>query len=99
MERPGLGCRELVVRNLGRLVPAITHDITDWLVPTRVRTAQLLYILLLHSEVHSVQHLPTLLATCYRACTDAERTVVTHVSPGELSREISRILSYSIPPF
>uniref|UniRef100_A0A3Q3X073 Uncharacterized protein n=1 Tax=Mola mola TaxID=94237 RepID=A0A3Q3X073_MOLML len=78
VERPGLGCRELVVRNLGRLVPAITHDITDWLVPTRVRTAQLLYILLLHSEVHSVQHLPTLLATCYRACTDAERTVVTH---------------------
>uniref|UniRef100_UPI0037E7320A dynein axonemal assembly factor 5-like n=1 Tax=Semicossyphus pulcher TaxID=241346 RepID=UPI0037E7320A len=77
-ERPGLGCRELVVRNLGRLVPAITHDVTDWLVPTRVRTSQLLAVLLLHAEDHSTQHLQPLLATLYVACTDAERDVVTN---------------------
>ncbi|XP_008282012.1 HEAT repeat-containing protein 2 [Stegastes partitus] len=77
VERPGLGCRELVVRNLGRLVPAITHDVTDWLVPTRVRTSQLLSVLLLHAEDHSTQHLQPLLATLYRACTDTERDVVS----------------------
>lgn len=82
VERPGLGCRELVVRNLGRLVPAITHDVTDWLVPTRVRTSQLLSVLLLHAEDHSTQHLQPLLATLYVACTDTERDVVTNVSPG-----------------
>lgn len=79
VERPGLGCRELVVRNLGRLVPAITHDITDWLVPTRIRTSQLLSVLLLHAEDHSTQHLQPLLATLYHACTDSERDVVSNV--------------------
>ncbi|XP_053193864.1 dynein axonemal assembly factor 5-like [Scomber japonicus] len=78
VERPGLGCRELVVRNLGRLVPAITHDVTDWLVPTRVRTSQLLSVLLLHAEDHSTQHLQPLLATLYHACTDSEKDVVSN---------------------
>nr|XP_019957328.1 PREDICTED: dynein assembly factor 5, axonemal [Paralichthys olivaceus] len=78
VERPGLGCRELVIRNLGRLVPAITHDVSDWLVPTRVRTSQLLSVLLLHAEDHSTQHLQPLLATLYRACTDTERDVVSN---------------------
>lgn len=80
VERPGLGCRELVVRNLGKLVPAITHDVTDWLVPTRVKTSQLLSVLLLHAEDHCIQHLPALLVTLYRACTDSERDVVNNVS-------------------
>ncbi|XP_060946261.1 dynein axonemal assembly factor 5-like [Limanda limanda] len=78
VERPGLGCRELVIRNLGRLVPAITHDVTDWLVPTRVRTSQLLSVLLLHAEDHNTQHLQPLLATLYRACTDDEKDVVSN---------------------
>lgn len=81
------------MRNLGRLVPAITHDVTDWLVPTRVRTSQLLSVLLLHAEDHSTQHLQPLLATLYRACTDAERDVVGNVSPSELSHRISRMFS------
>ncbi|XP_022051018.2 dynein axonemal assembly factor 5 isoform X2 [Acanthochromis polyacanthus] len=76
VERPGLGCRELVVRNLGRLLPAVSHDVTDWLVPTRIRTSQLLSVLLLHAEDHSTQHLQPLLATIYRACSDSERDVV-----------------------
>ncbi|PWA33847.1 hypothetical protein CCH79_00018724 [Gambusia affinis] len=78
VERPGLGSRELVVRNLSRLVPAIAHDVTDWLVPTRVRTSQLLSVLLLHAEDHITQHLQPLLALLYRACTDTERDVVNN---------------------
>ncbi|XP_077411849.1 dynein axonemal assembly factor 5 [Vanacampus margaritifer] len=76
VERPGLGCRELVVRNLYRLVPAISQDLTDWLVATRVRTSQLLSVLLLHAEDHSTQHLQPLLALLYRSCTDTEKDVV-----------------------
>ncbi|KAK5604464.1 hypothetical protein CRENBAI_016983 [Crenichthys baileyi] len=78
VRRPGLGCRELVVRNLGRLVPAIAHDVTDWLMPTRVRTSKLLSVLLLHAEDHTTQHLQPLLAVLYRACTDTERDVVNN---------------------
>ncbi|GAA6229167.1 dynein assembly factor 5, axonemal [Lates japonicus] len=92
VERPGLGCRELVIRNLGRLVPAITHDVTDWLVPTRVRTSQLLSVLLLHAEDHSTQHLQPLLATLYRACTDSERDVVINCLAA------AKLLGNFVPP-
>lgn len=96
VERPGLGCRELVVRNLGRLVPAITHDMTDWLVPTRVRTSQLLSVLLLHAEDHSTQHLQPLLATLYWSCTDSERDVVSNVSPRELVIRLARCYAITL---
>ncbi|KAK2833462.1 hypothetical protein Q5P01_017351 [Channa striata] len=92
VERPGLGCRELVVRNLGRLVPAIIHDITDWLVSTRIRTSQLLSVLLLHAEDHSTQHLQPLLATLYRACTDTEKDVVINCLAA------AKLLGYFVPP-
>ncbi|XP_047427103.1 dynein axonemal assembly factor 5-like isoform X1 [Mugil cephalus] len=92
VERPGLGCRELVVRNLGRLVPAIAHDVTDWLVPTRVRTSQLLSVLLLHAEDHSTQHLQPLLATLYRACMDTEKDVVSNCLAA------AKLLGTFVPP-
>ncbi|KAJ8398750.1 hypothetical protein AAFF_G00419470 [Aldrovandia affinis] len=76
VERPGLGCRELVVRNLSKVLPAVSRDMGDWLVGTRVKTAQLLRVLLLHAEDHSTQHLQPLLATMYHASTDAEPDVV-----------------------
>ncbi|KAM6957240.1 dynein axonemal assembly factor 5 [Aplochiton taeniatus] len=78
VERPGLGCRELVLRNLSRLVPALSRDISDWVVGTRLKTSQLLAVLLLHAEDHCTQHLQPLLATLYHACADPEREVVTN---------------------
>uniref|UniRef100_A0A8C6TRS7 Dynein axonemal assembly factor 5 n=1 Tax=Neogobius melanostomus TaxID=47308 RepID=A0A8C6TRS7_9GOBI len=90
--RPGLGCRELVVRNLSRLVPAITHDVTDWLVATRVRTSQLLSVLLLHAEDHCTQHLQPLLAMLYRACTDTEKDVVNNCLAA------AKLLGTFVPP-
>ncbi|KAI4878326.1 hypothetical protein NFI96_024324, partial [Prochilodus magdalenae] len=72
MERPALGCRELVVRNLSKLMPAVARDASDWLAQTRVKTLQLLRVLLLHAEEHCTQHLQPLLTTLYRACTDPE---------------------------
>lgn len=87
-----MGCRELVVRNLGKLVPAITNDMTDWLVPTRVMTSQLLSVLLLHAEDHCTQHLPPLLAALYRACTDSERGVVSNVSAREEEQNMHHLV-------
>ncbi|XP_071267922.1 dynein axonemal assembly factor 5 isoform X3 [Salvelinus alpinus] len=76
--RPGLGCRELVVRNLSNLLPALARDVFDWVAGTRVKTAQLLYALLLHAEDHCTQHLQLLLSTLYRTCNDPESHVVTN---------------------
>ncbi|KAJ8346050.1 hypothetical protein SKAU_G00302430 [Synaphobranchus kaupii] len=76
VERPGLGCRELVARNLSKVLPAVSGDLGDWLAGTRAKTAQLLSVLLLHAEDHSTQHLQPLLAAMYRACADAEPAVV-----------------------
>ncbi|XP_036409022.1 dynein assembly factor 5, axonemal-like [Megalops cyprinoides] len=75
VERPGLGCRELVCRNLSRVLPAVSRDVGDWLAGTRLKTAQLLRVLLLHAEDHSTQHLQPLLSTLYRGCADAEPDV------------------------
>lgn len=78
--RPGLGCRELVFRNLSKVLPAICHDITDWVVGTRVKSAQLLPVLLLHAEDHTTQHLEIILRTLQQACADEEKAVVSSVS-------------------
>ncbi|XP_032742731.1 dynein assembly factor 5, axonemal [Rattus rattus] len=75
--RPGLGCRELVFRNLSKVLPAICHDITDWVVGTRLKAAQLLPVLLLHAEDHITQHLEIILRTLHQACTDEEKAVVS----------------------
>ncbi|KAG9263943.1 dynein assembly factor 5, axonemal [Astyanax mexicanus] len=78
VERPPLGCRELVVRNLSKLMPALGRDAGDWLVQTRVKALQLLRVLLLHAEDHCTQHLQPLLTTLYRACADPEPAARTH---------------------
>ncbi|XP_036169739.1 dynein assembly factor 5, axonemal isoform X5 [Myotis myotis] len=75
--RPGLGCRELVFRNLSKILPAICHDITDWVAGTRVKAARLLAVLLLHAEDHATQHLEALLRTLLLACADEEGAVVS----------------------
>lgn len=90
--RPGLGCRELVFRNLSKILPAVCHDITDWVVGTRVKSAQLLAELLRHAEDHITQHLELLLRTLLRACADDEGAVVSSVS--SLSSHGYRAVTY-----
>lgn len=80
MTRPGLGCRELVSRNLSKILPGLCHDMTDWVENTRIKASQLLYTLLLHAEDHVTQHMDLLLRTLYQACLDEESEVVRNVS-------------------
>ncbi|XP_056391895.1 dynein axonemal assembly factor 5 [Hyla sarda] len=76
VQRPGLGCRELIFRNLSKILPAVSRDITDWVAGTRVKAAQLLVVLLIHAEDHSTQHMELLLSTLYRSCLDEEEKVI-----------------------
>lgn len=91
MTRPGLGCRELVSRNLSKVLPALCRDLTDWVESTRVKASQLLYVLLLHAEDHITQHMELLLRTLYQACLDEESEVVRNVSICYMLHEDTRV--------
>ena len=79
MERPNLGCRELVYRHFSRILSGLSKDIIDWVVPTRIKSAKLLYILILNEEDNATQHLDKVLTPMYRAAADEEKEVVTYV--------------------
>lgn len=78
--RPGLGCRELVKRNLIRILPAIRNDLTDWVVSGRIKASQLLAILTWQGEESITQHLEDTLQVCAKALTDDETIVREQVS-------------------
>ncbi|KAH0631959.1 hypothetical protein JD844_019903 [Phrynosoma platyrhinos] len=79
LTRPELGCRELVTRNLFKILPGLCHDLTDWVEGTRIKASQLLVVLLQHVEDHITQHMEPLLRTLYRVCSDEESIVVRNV--------------------
>jgi hypothetical protein len=73
--RPNLGCRELVKRNLIRILPAIRNDLTDWVVAGRIKSSQLLAILTWQAEESITQHLEDTLQVCSKALVDDESIV------------------------
>nr|XP_039265298.1 dynein assembly factor 5, axonemal-like [Styela clava] len=75
VQRPCVGCRELVQRNLSKLMPAIIRDLGDWVPETRQKTSQLLHVLLLHAEEYTTQHMQPLMQALIRACADNEKDV------------------------
>lgn len=66
VSRPNLGCREIAQRNLGVLVRGVSTELGDWLPDIRVRSAQLLCVLILNAEESITQHIETLLPSMYR---------------------------------
>ena len=79
VERPNLGCRTLVYRNFTRIIGGLLRDLGDWVVPTRIKCAQLLYILLINEEENVTQHMEKVLSGLFKACTDEEKLVVEYV--------------------
>ncbi|KAK6170739.1 hypothetical protein SNE40_019054 [Patella caerulea] len=79
VERPNLGCRILMQRNLSKILPGLMKDIGDWVLETRIKSAALLYVLLLNAEEYITQHMEIVLSGTYRACMDEEPKVVRDV--------------------
>ena len=77
--RPGFGCRLLVQRIFHKLREAIERDLRDWRSETRVKTAQLLSVLVLHLEHEAVGHADHILARLQMGALDAEENVVVYV--------------------
>jgi dynein assembly factor 5 len=79
VDRPNLGCRVLVYHNFSKILTGLIGDLGDWVVETRVKSAQLLYVLLLNDEDNVTQHLEKLLTGLNRAAGDDEQRVVEYV--------------------
>lgn len=70
-----MGCRELVKRNLIRILPAIRNDLTDWVASGRVKSSQLLAVLTWQAEDTITQHIEDTLLVCSKALIDDEPIV------------------------
>ncbi|XP_046740664.1 dynein axonemal assembly factor 5 [Diprion similis] len=90
--RPNLGCRTITQQNLCKLVGGIGVELGDWMADIRVRSAQLLCVLVLNVEQDVTQHIEKILPSMYRACNDEDKRVIENV---ELAAEY---MGYFVPP-
>ncbi|XP_063972543.1 dynein axonemal assembly factor 5 [Diachasmimorpha longicaudata] len=92
IERPNLGCRIIVQQNIGKLVGGICRELDDWLSDIRVRSAQLLAVLVLNAEQDTIQHIEKLLPSMYKACADEDQRVSINVVTA------AEYMGYFVPP-
>lgn len=91
VRRPNFGCRMLVHREVCKLIPGVTHDIMDWQEGNREKSAQLLYYLILNCEDKMTMHVEPLFQCMFRACLDANPTVIKYVL------QSATLLGYFVP--
>ena len=65
---------------MSKILPGLLRDLDDWVAATRIKSAQLLYTLMLNNEENITQHMEKLLTALYRACHDEQKEVVQYVS-------------------
>nr|CAD7452162.1 unnamed protein product [Timema tahoe] len=92
VRRPNLGCRTLVQRNAGKIIPALANELGDWQVDVRLKASQLLCQLVLNAETHLTHHLEKLLVAMYRAVQDDDARVVENVE------KAAKYLAHFVPP-
>ncbi|VEN39068.1 unnamed protein product, partial [Callosobruchus maculatus] len=78
--RPNPGCRALVKRNISKITPAISRELTCWQEDIRVRCSQLLCAIALHAEEGITQNLQDLLLAMYTAARDDDIRVVSNIT-------------------
>nr|CAI5857256.1 unnamed protein product [Callosobruchus analis] len=78
--RPNPGCRALVKRNISKITPAISRELTCWQEDIRVRCSQLLCAIALHAEEGITQNLQDLLLAMYTAARDDDTRVVSNIT-------------------
>ena len=66
-KRPNLGCRELLKQNASKIVPGILNDVGDWVEATRLKSIQLLYIIIWQCENNITMNLEKVLQTLFKA--------------------------------
>lgn len=79
-KRPNLGCRELIRLNASKIVPGILNDTGDWVEATRVKSIQLLYIMIWQAENNITQHLETVLQTLFKSSSENHNIIQIQVA-------------------
>ena len=81
MEKRGnLGCRELIRQNASKILPGILNDTGDWVEATRVKSIQLLLIMIWQTEFNLTQHLQTVLQTLFKASTENHDIIQSQIA-------------------
>ena len=62
---------------MGRIIPAILNDVSDWVESTRAKSIQLLHVFIWQAEENITQHLELVLQTLFKAANDTESFVRT----------------------
>lgn len=79
IQRPNLGCRTLVKRNVSKIIGAIARELLSWQEDVRVRCSQLLCAIALHAEEGITHNLQDLLLAMYSAARDDDQRVVCNI--------------------
>ncbi|KAJ9573896.1 hypothetical protein L9F63_008756, partial [Diploptera punctata] len=90
--RPNLGCRTLVKRNLGKIVPAVINELSDWLPDVRTKASQLLYSLILNAENQITHHLEKIIVALYQSSKDEDIRVTYN------TERAAELIGYFVPP-
>ena len=78
-DRPSIGCRWLVYRNMSKILPALMHDAVDWTVQARKQAVHLLYHMLTHVEDNMTMHMQQLIQTLLKVVADEDREIAVMV--------------------
>ena len=87
-----MGCRELVRQNASKIIPGILNDVGDWVEATRVKSVQLLFVMIWQAEANITMTLETVLQTLYKASQEKLEVIQSQVG------ECARLLGYFTDP-
>lgn len=62
-----------------QITPALFRELEDWKMDIRIRSAQLLWWLVLHAESDITQHTENILLAMYRICNQTDHRVIENV--------------------
>ncbi len=74
-----MGCRELIRLNASKILPGILNDIGDWVEATRIKSIELLAIMIWQAERNITQNLETVLQTLFKASTEKLPKIQTNI--------------------
>ncbi|XP_050523556.1 dynein axonemal assembly factor 5 isoform X2 [Daktulosphaira vitifoliae] len=92
VERPNLGCRILVAREVLKLLPVIIRELDDWKEDVCIKSGQLLCVVALNAEGSIIQHLNQLLTAMVKCCREVQHVASHHI------RKAAEIISYFVSP-
>nr|XP_022916428.1 dynein assembly factor 5, axonemal [Onthophagus taurus] len=79
VERPNLGCRTIVKRNISKMAKAMSNELASWQLDVRIRVGQLLVSVVLHAEEGITHNMQDLLPAMYMAVRNDDVKVTENV--------------------